>query len=209
MKIDAYVVDHVNAPFVREELELEDPGPGELLIRIVGTGICHTDVNTQTGDMPLPLPGVLGHEGSGIVEAIGQGVTQASVGDRVIIGWPYCGECKNCIRGEHRYCERIGEALVGGHRLRGPKAGTSAYQRNDGQSISGHFFGQSSFATYSIVHETSVVVVDQDVPLEYLGPLACGIATGAGAVFNTAAPRPGDSIVVFGVGAVIRPSGRG
>jgi aryl-alcohol dehydrogenase len=202
MKIDAYVVDAVNAPFVREELELEAPGPGEVLVRVVGTGVCHTDLNTQSGDMPLPLPGVLGHEGSGVVEAVGEGVTAVAVGDHVIMGWPYCGECRNCLRGEHRYCARIGEALCGGHRLRGPRAGESAYRRADGSALSGHFFGQSSFADYSLAHESALVKVDTDVPLELLGPLACGITTGAGAVFNTAQPGPGESVVVFGAGAV-------
>ena len=125
MKIDAYVVDAVHAPFVREELELEAPGPGEVLVRVVGTGVCHTDLNTQSGDMPLPLPGVLGHEGSGVVEAVGEGITYVVPGDHVIMAWPYCGECRNCLRGEHRYCERIGEALCGGHRLRGPQAGST------------------------------------------------------------------------------------
>lgn len=202
MKIDAYVVDAVGAPFVREELELDAPGPGEVLVRVVGTGVCHTDLNTQSGDMPLPLPGVLGHEGSGVVEAVGDGVTYVAVGDHVIMGWPYCGECRNCLRGEHRYCARVGEALCGGHRLHGPDAGTSAYRRNDGSSLSGHFFGQSSFATYSMAHESALVKVERDLPLELLGPLACGITTGAGAVFNTAKPQTGDAVVVFGAGAV-------
>lgn len=202
MKIDAYVVEGVNAPFVREELELDPPGPGEVLVRVVATGVCHTDLNTQSGDVPLPLPGILGHEGSGVVEALGEGVTDFEIGDHVVMGWPYCGECRNCVRGEHRYCERIGEALCGGHRLRGPLAGTSAYHRANGGPISGHFFGQSSFANYSIADASSLVKVDKDIPLELLGPLACGITTGAGAVFNTAQPEPGESVVIFGAGAV-------
>lgn len=202
MKIDAYVVDSVNAPFVREQLELDAPGPGEVLVRIVATGVCHTDLNTQSGDMPLPLPGVLGHEGSGVIEALGEGVTDFAVGDHVIMAWPYCGVCRNCVRGEHRYCERIGEALCGGHRLDGPLAGTTAYHRADGNDLSGHFFGQSSFANYSIANTASLVKVDKSLPLELFGPLACGITTGAGAVFNTAKPEPGASLVVFGAGAV-------
>ncbi len=202
MKIDAYVVDGVHAPFVREELELDAPGPGEVLVRVVGTGVCHTDLNTQSGDMPLPLPGVLGHEGSGVVESIGEGVSYVEVGDHVIMGWPYCGQCRNCLRGEHRYCARVGEALCGGRRLHGPDAGTTAYHRADGSPLSGHFFGQSSFASYSLAHESALVKVDKDLPLELLGPLACGITTGAGAVFNTVKPAAGDAVVVFGAGAV-------
>lgn len=202
MQIEAYVVESKNAPFVREELELEAPGPGEVRIRVIATGVCHTDMNTQSGDMPLPLPGVLGHEGSGVIESLGEGVTDFAVGDHVIMAWPFCGECRNCVRGEHRYCERIGEALCGGHRLSGPLAGSSAYRRTDGSSLSGHFFGQSSFATYSIASASALVRVDNDLPLELLGPLACGITTGAGAVFNTANPGPGESVVIFGAGAV-------
>lgn len=202
MQIDAYVVETKNAPFVQETLELDAPGPGEILVRVVGTGVCHTDMNTQSGDMPLPLPGVLGHEGSGVVEKIGPDVTSVQIGDHVVMGWPFCGECRNCVRGEHRYCERIGEALVGGHRLKGPKAGESGYTRQDGSKLSGHFFGQSSFATYSLALASAVVVVDKDIPLELVGPLACGITTGAGAIFNTAKPQAGESVVIFGAGAV-------
>lgn len=202
MKIDAYVIEEIKAPFHREELTIDDPGPGEVLVRVVGTGVCHTDLNTQSGDMPLPLPGVLGHEGSGVVEAVGAGVLEVAPGDHVIMGWPYCGDCRNCIRGEHRYCLNIGAELLAGVRLHGDQAGGSAYTREDGSSISGHFFGQSSFATYSLTRANAVVKVDKDLDLELLGPLACGITTGAGAVFNTARPEPGESIVIIGAGAV-------
>ena len=202
MDIHAYVVDHVDAPFRWEELTVDEPGPGEAVVRIVATGLCHTDLNTQAGNMPLPLPGVLGHEGAGIVTKIGAGVENVAVGDHVVIGWPFCGTCRNCIRGEHRYCLHTGELLTGGHRVEGPHAGESAYTRKDGSSVSGHFFGQSSFADYSLVTASQLVVVDESVPLELVGPLACGITTGAGAVFNTANPGPGESVVVYGVGAV-------
>lgn len=202
MIIDAYVVNGINEPFNRETLELAGPGPGEVLVRNVATGVCHTDLNTQSGDMPLPLPGVLGHEGSGVVEAIGQGVTEVLPGDHVIMGWPYCGSCRNCIRGEHRYCLNIGAELLSGVRMHGPDAGSSAYSRTDGTSLSGHFFGQSSFATYSLTRASAVVKVDSEIDLALLGPLACGITTGAGAVLNTAKPQPGESIVIIGAGAV-------
>ena len=91
MKIEALVVEEKNAPFVKEELALEQPGPGEALVRVVASGVCHTDAITQAGDMPLPLPGVLGHEGSGVVEAVGEGVTSVAAGDHVIMGWPTAG----------------------------------------------------------------------------------------------------------------------
>src|SRR5690606_1564656 len=144
---------------------------------------------------------VLGHEGSGIVEAVGDGVTRVAVGDRVVIGWPWCGECRNCLAGQHRYCLRTGEALGSGRRFKGEPAGTTAYAP-DGRELNGHFFGQSSFATHSLTRAEALVKVPGDVPIELLGPLACGLGTGAGAVLNEARPRLGDSILVAGVGAV-------
>lgn len=135
------------------------------------------------------------------MERVGAGVTQVEPGDKVIIGWPACGECRNCLDGQPRYCLRTGEALVSGRRFKGERAGTTAYYRR-GEPINGHFFGQSSFATYSIVNTDALVKVPGDTPLEMLGPLACGLGTGAGAVLNEARPRLGDSILVVGVGAV-------
>lgn len=202
MRIRAAVVEAVGAPFVVETLELDEPGPGEALVRIVATGVCHTDAITRDGDLPLPFPGVLGHEGAGVVESCGPGVTSVSPGDHVVIGWPSCGRCRNCRAGEPRYCARLGEALVSGARLAGPRAGETALHRLDGSTLSSHFFGQSSMATHALTWADALVPVPHDVPLELLGPLACGISTGAGAVLHDARPRPGDSLVVLGVGAV-------
>lgn len=202
IQIRAGVVEEVGAPFTYTDLKIDAPGPGEILVRIVASGVCHTDASTRSGDMPLPLPCVLGHEGAGIVEAVGPGVTSPAVGDHVVLGWPFCGECKHCREGEPRYCLSIAPALVSGMRFTGENAGTSGYRRLDGSPVSGHFFGQSSFATHSLATASQAVVIPDDVPLEIAGPLACGIATGAGAVLNTARPQVGDSIVVYGVGAV-------
>jgi aryl-alcohol dehydrogenase len=201
MRIRALLVEQKDAPFVEQEIELEEPARGEALVRIVAAGVCHTDQITRHGDMPMPFPSVLGHEGAGIVEQVGEGVTQVAPGDKVIIGWPSCGECRNCLDGQPRYCLRTGEALVSGRRFKGERAGTSAYSRN-GKPINGHFFGQSSFATYSITSADALVKVPGEAPLELLGPLACGLATGAGAVLNEARPRLGDSVLIVGVGAV-------
>lgn len=201
MKVRALVVAEKDAPFVEHEIDLAEPGRGEALVRIVASGVCHTDAITRAGDMPMPFPSVLGHEGSGVVEVVGDGVTEVAVGDQVIIGWPSCGKCANCLDGQPRYCLRTGEALVSGRRFKGDLAGTTAYSTN-GAELNGHFFGQSSFATHSIASADALVKVESDVPLELLGPLACGLATGAGAVLNEARPRLGDSILVAGVGAV-------
>lgn len=201
MRIQALVVEAKDAPFELQEIDLAEPGRDEVLVRIAAAGVCHTDAITRAGDMPMPFPAVLGHEGAGVVEAVGEGVTQVQVGDRVIIGWPWCGECRNCLDGHPRYCLRTGEALVSGRRFKGELAGTTAYSRQ-GQDLNGHFFGQSSFATHSVTRADALVKVSGDVPVELLGPLACGLATGAGAVLNEARPRLGDSILVAGVGAV-------
>ena len=201
MSIQALVVEQKDAKFEQQELQLEEPARGEALVRIVATGVCHTDQITRHGDMPMPFPSVLGHEGAGIVERVGDGVTVVAPGDKVIIGWPACGECRNCLDGQPRYCLRTGEALVSGRRFKGDRAGTSAYSRA-GKPINGHFFGQSSFATHSITTADALVKVPGEAPLELLGPLACGLATGAGAVLNEARPRLGDSMLIVGVGAV-------
>ncbi|QEE60570.1 NAD(P)-dependent alcohol dehydrogenase [Salinibacterium sp. dk2585] len=201
MKIQALVVEEQDAPFEQQEVELEAPGRGEALVRIAAVGVCHTDLISREGDMGVTFPAILGHEGAGVVEQVGEGVTQVAVGDKVIIGWPSCGECRNCLDGEPRYCLRTGDALVSGRRFKGEQAGTSAYSR-DGQTLSGHFFGQSSFATYSLTRADALVKVPGDTPVELLGPLACGLGTGAGAVLNETRPRLGDSLLIVGVGAV-------
>jgi Zn-dependent alcohol dehydrogenase len=194
----AAVVEKQDGPFELVELQLDDPGPGEVIVKIVATGICHTDGLARHGDLPFPLPGVLGHEGAGNVVQIGPGVHDFAEGDPVVIGWPYCGVCKHCAAGEPRYCLRMGEVLVSGGRL----GGESVLRRVDGGSVSSHFFGQSSFSTYVLTRADALVRVPSDMPLELMGPLACGVSTGAGAVFNTAKPTPGSSIVIFGVGTV-------
>ncbi|MFY9999690.1 MAG: alcohol dehydrogenase catalytic domain-containing protein, partial [Trebonia sp.] len=122
MRITAALVEALDGPFVLTELDLDDPGPGEVLVKLTATGICHTDGITRHGDLPFPLPGVLGHEGAGTVAATGPGVTDFAEGDPVVIGWPSCGACRHCRAGEPRYCLRLGEVLVSGGRLDGGPA---------------------------------------------------------------------------------------
>lgn len=197
MKVTAAVIKEYDAPFSIEELDIGEPGPDEALIKIVATGICHTDGLAQHADLPFPTPGVLGHEGAGIIAKLGANVTKFSIGDPVVIGWPWCGKCENCLGGQPRYCEQIGPLLAGGGRADGS---TSLSQR--GSKIHSHFFGQSSFSTYSIAAATSLVAIPRGVDISAVGPLACGISTGAGAVFNVLQPELGSSLVVFGTGAV-------
>ena len=198
MRITAAVLPELHAEFVVEDVELEEPRAGEAIVRVVACGVCHTDDITRHGDLPFPAPGVLGHEGAGVVEAVGDGVTSVAPGDHVVIGWPFCGECRNCADGQPRYCLQLGPLVAGG----GRPDGSTALARTDGSSLHSHFFGQSAFATHALVRANALVPVPDDLPLPLLGPLACGIGTGAGAILNVLRPGLGTSVVVFGVGSV-------
>jgi aryl-alcohol dehydrogenase len=198
VRITAAVLPELHAAFSVEEVELGDPRPGEARVRIAACGVCHTDDITRHGDLPFPPPGVLGHEGAGIVEAVGDGVTAVAPGDRVVVGWPFCGVCRNCVEGQPRYCVQIGPLVAGG----GRPDGSTALRRVDGSPLHSHFFGQSSFATHAIVGANALVRLPDDLPLEHAGPLACGIGTGAGAILNVLRPGTGSSVVVYGVGSV-------
>lgn len=198
MRANAAVFEKLFTPLAVGEVEIDEPGPGEVLVKIVASGVCHTDALARDGDMPFPAPGVLGHEGAGVVAAVGDGVTNVSAGDQVVIGWPWCGSCRNCLEGQPRYCLQLGPLVIGGSR----GDGSTSLRRLDGSPLHSHFFGQSSFASYSICAANALVPVGADVDVSILGPLACGTSTGAGAVLNALRPLPGSSIVVYGSGAV-------
>ena len=198
METRAAVVSEESGPFEIETLEIDEPREGEVLVRIVGAGICHTDISVRDAFKPVPMPAVLGHEGSGVVESVGPGVTEVEPGDHVVLSFDYDGTCKNCRRGHIAYCEQFYDYNFGGERV---SDGTTPLSL-DGEPVSGMFFGQSSFSEYAIANERNVVPVDQDAPLELLGPLGCGIQTGAGGVMNVCEPEAGSSIVVFGSGSV-------
>ena len=197
MQVTAAVAREKARPFVIEQLELEEPRPDEVLVRVVGAGVCHTDLIVRDQWYPVPLPSVLGHEGAGVVEKVGDRVTKVRPGDHVVLTYMTCGACKNCIRGAQAYCLKLFELNFGGTR---PDASTTL--RKDGQPVHSNFFTQSSFATYALATERNVVIVPEDAPLELLGPLGCGIQTGAGGVLNSLRPQAGTSIVVFGTGSV-------
>ena len=198
MRTTAAVTEKRGADFAVQDVEIDDPRPGEVRVEMAACGVCHTDAIARDGDLPFPSPGVLGHEGVGRVDAVGDGVTAVSVGDSVLLGWPWCGTCRHCLAGQPRYCLSLGPLLVGG----GRPDGTTSLARLDGEPLHSHFFGQSSFARHSIVAERAAVRVETAVPLEAVGVLACGIATGAGAVLNAVRLEPGSRLVVFGAGAV-------
>ncbi|MGP3954829.1 NAD(P)-dependent alcohol dehydrogenase [Nonomuraea sp. 3N208] len=194
----AAVVESPGAPFTVRDVELDAPRPGEVLVRMKAAGICHTDLTVAAGHIPFPLPGVLGHEGAGVVEETGPGVTKVRPGDHVVLTFTSCGSCPSCRTGHPAYCTTwIPQNLIGGKR----RDGSSPISR-DGVALGGRFFGQSSFSRLSIADERSVVKVDPDLPFELLAPLACSVQTGCGAVWNTLRPEPGTSIAVIGTGAV-------
>src|SRR5262245_53589904 len=198
MQITAAVVPERSAPFVIETLELSDPRPQEVRVRIVASGMCHTDLHGRDGYFPtMPYPAVFGHEGAGVVEAVGSAVRKVASGDHVIISFPWCGTCPNCRRHMQSHCLNASKLKMSGTR----SDGTTLIAKG-GAPVYSAFFQQSSFATYALANERFVVKIRQDAPLDRVGPFACSIQTGAGAVLNAMQPEPGDGFVVFGVGGV-------
>ena len=197
MRTRAATLWKLNESLKIEEIEVEAPKLGEVLVRMVASGICHTDPSVIHGSLPNPLPVILGHEGAGIVEQVGPGVSKLQPGDPVVVAAvPHCGHCRFCLEGKPFNCRNFMGLALGG----AMPDGTKRFRR-DGEEIC-HFFCQSSFSEHTIVPERIAVKVAKDLPLEKLGPLACGVQTGAGAVLNTAGVRPGESVVVIGCGAV-------
>ena len=177
MKIKAAVVKEVGAPFeIKDDVELHDVGPTDLQIHMVASGICHSDEAIRRGDASLGYPVILGHEGAGIVEKVGSEVKNFKPGDHVILSFYSDGTCDNCLKGDDHFTE-------------------------NGKHVS-DMFNQSSFTTTTVVDQRNAVKVDSKLDLRKLGPLGCGYVTGSGTVFNTLKPKPGDTIAVFGTGAV-------
>ena len=193
----AAVLRDVGSPLQLEEVRLSEPGEGEILVRMRGVGICHTDISAAHGVIPIPLPAVLGHEGSGVVEAVGAGVKTLAVGDHVALSFDHCGECPLCDQKRPAYCELFAPLNYFGTRLDGS---VTMHQGED--EVHGNWFGQSSFATHAIASVHNAVKVPDDLPLEIMGPLGCGLQTGAGSVLNVLKAQAGEGIIVFGLGAV-------
>ena len=200
MKVKAAVLRAGDRPYSIETLDLAGPGPGEILLRIVATGMCHTDMIPRAPEFAelAPLPLVTGHEGAGVVEAIGDGVTGFAPGDHVVLSFDSCGSCLNCLGGHPAYCDTFLPRNLSGRRL----DGTSPATDESGKPVGARWFGQSSFATHAIAGPRNAVVVDPSLPLELLGPLGCGIQTGAGSVLVALGVRAGTSIAIYGAGAV-------
>jgi aryl-alcohol dehydrogenase len=197
VRITAAVTAQKGAPFTLEEVEMDGLRPDEVRVRIAAAGICHTDLIVRDQWYPVPLPAVLGHEGAGVVDEVGAGVTGIAPGDRVALSYHSCGHCPCCATGRPSYCHEFFAHNFGASR----PDGTSALRRG-GDLLHGHFFGQSSFATHSVANARNVVKLAPDMPLDIVAPFGCGIQTGAGAVLNVLTPAAGTALAVFGTGTV-------
>lgn len=197
MQIQAAVVRAKAAPMEIETLTLEDPREDEILVRLVATGICHTDIAMRDQAYPVPQPIVLGHEGAGIVERAGARVTRVKAGDPVVMTFDSCGHCLSCLEHAPSYCHDFFA-----YNFAGLRADGSVALRHGAEKVHSHFFGQSSFATHALCRERNIVKLPEGAPLDLVGPLACGIQTGAGSILNGLKVGSGESIAIFGAGSV-------
>lgn len=197
MKIKAAILVETGKPFEIEQLTLDAPHAGEVLVRIVASGVCHSDYHVMTGTTKHPLPCVCGHEGAGVVEAVGANVTRARVGDHVVLSWaPDCGQCFYCQHGKPNLCDTFVGPIWAGTMLDGtPRLSWR------GQPVY-HYCGLASFAEYAVVPQESCIPIRKDVPLEVASLVGCAVATGVGAAMYTAGVRPGESVVVYGCGGI-------
>lgn len=197
MRMKAAVLAGPNQPFSVQEVELDPPQVGEVLVKIVASGVCHSDLHVVTGDLSREFPVVLGHEGSGIVQEVGEGVTTCKVGDHVILTYlPACGRCRWCHTGQPNMCD-LGALLRTGRML----DGTARLHSTEGQDISNFLF-VSTWAQYTVTPEASVVVIPEYIPLEKVCLFGCGFTTGFGATTNAVHIRPGETVTIVGCGGL-------
>ncbi|MBI1802647.1 MAG: Zn-dependent alcohol dehydrogenase [Chloroflexi bacterium] len=186
----AAVLRAPKTPLTIEQVEVDDPRANEVKVRVTHAGVCHSDYHIMVGDLPYPMPVVLGHEGAGVVEKVGEGVTRLAVSDHVALNFrPFCGHCKQCSTGHPNLCDNV-ELLRASCRL------------SQGGNPIAHFIGVSCFAEQTTVHESGAIKVSKDIPLDRVALVSCGVMTGVGAVLNTAKVMPGDTVAVVGVGGV-------
>jgi len=198
VEITAAVAHKPNGEFTLETLNLDAPRASEVLVEIKSVGICHTDLATRDGSIPFPMPAVLGHEGAGVVLEVGEDVSKVAAGDKVTLTYNYCGQCRNCRKGDTAYCYQFLPQNCAGSRL----DGTQQITASDGGPVGNRFFGQSSFASHALASELNVVKLADDAPLDLVGPLGCGVQTGAGAVINSMDADAGSTLLVVGGGSV-------
>ena len=197
MDIKAALLVNAGQPFQIETLTLQPPAEGEVLVRIAAAGVCHSDYHVMAGTTQHPMPCVCGHEGAGVVEAVGPNVSRVGLGDHVTLSWaPDCGECFYCLHGKPNLCDTYTEPIWAGTMLDGtPRL---SWQ---GQPVY-HYCGLACFAEYVVVSERSCIPIRKDVPLNIAALVGCAVATGVGAAFYTAGVRPGESVVVYGAGGI-------
>lgn len=191
------VVEAPGGRFALTRLRMDAPGPGQIRVKIHACGVCHTDMVLREGGLPSPFPCILGHEGAGVVEAIGAGVTSVAPGDHVLLSFDSCGACPACHAHQPGYCDEF----VPRNFLSLPVDGQGGVSRN-GEPIGNRIFGQSAFASHALVSCRNVVKLDPDLPLALMAPLGCGVQTGAGTVLETLKVGQGEAIAIFGAGAV-------
>lgn len=197
MKITAAVVNGVKEKYQLEELTLGELYPDEVIVKMVATGICHSDEALRIGDAEYPMPAVFGHEGAGIIEKVGSAVKNFAVGDQVVMAYNYCGTCPSCRTGHPSSCIQWTALNFAGAR----PDGSYTFFKADGTPVS-NFFTQSSFATYTITNTKNLIKVEPEADLRLIGPLGCGLLTGLGTVVNGLKPQIASSVAVFGTGAV-------
>ena len=193
----AAIVEAPGGAFALATVTLDSPGPEQVRVAIRACGVCHTDMVMRDGALPIPFPVVLGHEGAGVVEAVGSAVEGIAPGDHVLLSFHSCGSCRPCSEHQPGYCHDFVPRNFLGARTPG-----EGEIRRDGRPVGGNIFGQSAFATAVLAHADNVVPIDPALPLDLLAPLGCGIQTGAGTVMETLRLRAGESIAIFGAGAV-------
>jgi NDMA-dependent alcohol dehydrogenase len=196
MKTQAAVLIEVGKPWEVREVDVREPEAGEVLIRYVAAGLCHSDMHLMTGDLPVPLPYIGGHEGAGIIEKVGPGVSRVKAGDHVVCAFiPACGHCRWCSTGRQSLCD-LGATILEGYLPSGKYAFSV-----DGQDA-GAMCMLGTFSQYATISEASVVKVDDDIPLEVAVLVGCGVPTGWGSAVNTGNVQIGDTVVVFGIGGI-------
>jgi alcohol dehydrogenase (nicotinoprotein) len=196
MKTRAAVLRDVGKPFEIVELDLDEPKTGEVLIKFAASGLCHSDDHLRTGDIPVRYPIVGGHEGAGVVEKVGEGVTRLAAGDHVVASFlPVCGKCRFCARGQSNLCD-YGRFLVDNSLPDG------TYRYHEGTTDFGQMCLLGTFSQYAVLSEASVVKIEDDIPLELAALVGCGVPTGFGSAVKSGEVRPGDTTIVYGIGGV-------
>jgi NDMA-dependent alcohol dehydrogenase len=197
MKTMAAIAWEINTPWIVEEIELDPPGPGEVLVKLAASGLCHSDEHVVTGDIPFDLPLIGGHEGAGVVEAVGADVSWLAPGDHVVFGFiPACGRCYSCSTGHQNLCD-YGALLAAGKQI---ADGTSRHHARGQDVLTMCILG--TFAHHTVVNEASCIKIDKDVPLDRACLLGCGVITGWGSAVYAAEVKPGDTVAVVGIGGI-------